>query len=62
MEWICSLCNVPVDNVCDIKLIYNELDLPPGVGYRCPACGVEFLDGEYVVNELASAEQMLEGK
>ena len=58
----CSKCNVDMEEVFDIALIYGEVDLPPGTGYRCPQCGTEYLDGEYVVNELASAEQMLEGK
>lgn len=62
MDWICSSCNVPMESVSDIKLIYGEVDLPPGVGYRCPSCGLEFLDGDYVVNELNPAEHMLEGK
>lgn len=61
-EWVCSKCNVKMENVNDIKLIYNDIDLPQAVGYRCPSCKVEFLDGEFTVNELNSAEQMLEGK
>ena len=61
-DWKCSKCNVDMEEVFDIALIYGEVDLPPGIGYRCPQCGTEYLDGEYVVNELASAEQMLEGK
>lgn len=61
-KWFCSRCQVEMEEVYDIKLIYKELDLPPGTGYRCPSCNVEFSDGEYVVNELNSAEQMLEGK
>ncbi len=61
-KWFCSTCKVEAEEVSDIHLIYGEVDLPPGVGYRCPSCGVEFLDGDYVVNELNSAEQMLEGK
>lgn len=46
----------------DIKMIFGDLDLPPARGYRCPVCGVEYLDGDYVTEELASVEQMLEGK
>lgn len=61
-EWKCSKCEVEMEDVEDIQLIFGEVDLPPGTGYRCPVCKVEYLDGEYVVNELASAEQMLEGK
>ena len=62
MEWVCSKCNVNMEDADDIKLLYGEIDLPPGRGYRCPNCNIEFLDGDYVVDELNSAEQMLEGK
>lgn len=61
-NWKCSKCNADMEKVEDIVLTYNELELPPGKGYRCPVCGVEFLDGEYVTDELAAAEQMLLGK
>lgn len=61
-NWKCSKCNVAIDEVDDIVLTYNDIELPPGRGFRCPACGAEYLEGDYVVNELVSAEQMLEGK
>ena len=61
-KWLCSKCHVEMEETSDIKLFYKEVDLPPGTGYQCPSCKVEFLDGDYVVNELNSAEQMLEGK
>lgn len=61
-SWICNKCKVEAEKVDDIKIIYNELDLPPASGYRCPKCGIEYIDGEYAVNELVSTEQMLEGK
>lgn len=61
-NWKCSKCNVAVEEVDDIVLAYNDIELPPGRGYRCPVCGAEYLDGDYVIDELASAEQMLEGK
>lgn len=61
-NWMCNKCKVAVEKVDDIKIIYKELDLPPAAGYRCPQCGIEYIDGEYVVNDLASVEQMLEGK
>jgi hypothetical protein len=51
-----------MENVEDIKLIYGEIELPPGIGYRCPKCKVEYLDGETTVNELNPAEEMLQGK
>lgn len=62
MDWICSKCNVVMESVDDVNIFYGEIDLPPATGYRCPSCNAEFLDGEYTVNELNSAEQMLEGK
>ena len=51
-----------MEEVDDIKLFYNDIDLPEASGFRCPDCKVEYLDGEYVVSELSAAEQMLEGK
>lgn len=62
MEWFCSKCDEKMEDADDIKIIYGDIDLPPGRGYRCPSCSTEFLDGDYVVDELNSAEQMLEGK
>jgi hypothetical protein len=61
-NWICGKCNVKMEDVTDIKISYGDADLPTATGYRCPKCQCEFLDGEYVVNELASVEAMLEGK
>jgi len=61
-EWICNKCNVAMEDTDDIKIIYGDVDLPQAIGYRCPVCKTEYLDGEYVVNELMSAEEMLEGK
>lgn len=61
-HWICNKCNVEMEDVSDIKMIFREIDLPPAVGYRCPLCHIEFLDKDYVVNELSQAEEMLEGK
>ena len=61
-NWKCFKCNTEMDEVDDIKLIYNDVDLPEASGFRCPECKAEYLDGEYVVNELSAAEQMLEGK
>jgi rubredoxin len=61
-NWKCSVCNVAVEEVDDIMLRFNEIEMPSGVGFRCPVCGAEWLDGDYVVDELAAAEEMLEGK
>lgn len=62
MDWFCSKCNGKAEETEEIKMIYGDVDLPPGRGYRCSNCKIEFLDGDFVVYELNSAEQMLEGK
>ena len=62
MEWKCFNYKVDMEEVDDIKIAYKDLDLPDATGLRCPNCGLTFLDGEFVVNELNSAETMLEGK
>jgi hypothetical protein len=61
-KWMCSKCEIEVDKVDDIKIFYKDLDLPPAAGYRCPQCGIEYIDGEYAVNDLVSVEEMLDGK
>ncbi|MEE0793865.1 MAG: hypothetical protein ACLUGA_07755 [Oscillospiraceae bacterium] len=60
--WKCYKCKVDVEEVDDIKIFYKDLSLPDACGYRCPECGAEYLDGEFVADQLSSAEQMLEGK
>lgn len=61
-KWFCCKCNAEAEEVYDIKIFYGEIDLPPAVGLRCPDCNIEFLESDFVVNELNPAEQMLEGK
>ena len=61
-DWICVNCNVDVEEEDDIEIRYKEMELPSATGLRCPVCGREYLLGEFVVDELNSAEQMLEGK
>ena len=51
-----------MEDVSDIGLVFKDIDLPPAVGYRCPSCHIEFLERDFVVNELNQAEEMLEGK
>jgi len=60
--WKCWKCKQDMEEAEDIKIFYKDLTLPEATGYRCPSCGIEFLDADYVVDQLASAEQMLEGK
>lgn len=62
MSWKCFNCKVDVEEVDDIAITYNGMDLPEAPGFRCPNCGLAFMDGEYVVSELAPAEEMLTGK
>jgi len=61
-KWMCNKCKVETEQVDDIKIFYKDLDLQPARGYRCPECGVEYIDGEYAVTELASIEEMMDGK
>ena len=61
-QWKCFNCKMDMEEVDDIKITYKDLELPDASGFRCPGCGIEFMDGEVVVNELNSAETMLEGK
>ena len=62
MAWICSKCNVEMEEVDDIAIQYGDMELPEAEGLRCPACGVEYLTSDYVTGQLSSAEEMLEGK
>lgn len=61
-EWVCKKCDVDMEDADDIKLIFGEVDLPPGVGFRCPQCKAEYLSSEFTTGELNSAEEMMEGK
>ena len=60
--WYCARCNVRAEQADDIRIFYKDIPLPEASGYRCPSCGFELLDGRYVVEQLSSAEEMLEGK
>lgn len=61
-RWKCYICKVDMEEVTDIRLRYGDVELPDAPGLRCPVCGQEFLESDYVVQELASAEAMLSGK
>ena len=61
-EWFCARCKVKMEEVDDIQIFYGEVDLPEATGIRCPGCGRECTSGEFVINELVAAEEMLEGK
>ena len=60
--WKCYTCKADMEEVDDIKIHYNDMELPDAPGFRCPVCGIEFMDGDFVVSELAYAEEMLTGK
>ena len=49
--WKCYKCKVDVEEVDDIKIFYKDLSLPDACGYRCPECGAEYLDGEFVADQ-----------
>ena len=51
-----------MEEVDDIAISFGEMNLPEAEGLRCPNCGMQFLESEYVVDQLMSAEQMLAGK
>ena len=61
-KWKCFTCKVEMEEVDDIAISYGDMNLPEAEGLRCPSCGIQFLESEYVVDQLASAEQMLSGK
>lgn len=61
-KWKCFTCKVEMEEVDDIQLNFNEISLPEAEGLRCPTCGMEMLEVEYVTDQLISAEQMLSGK
>lgn len=61
-QWKCFNCKVEMEEVDDIKLSFNDMNLPDADGLRCPACGMEILEAEYVTDQLIPAEQMLSGK
>ena len=62
MAWMCNRCKVEVEEVDDIQLFFKVLSLPAATGYPCPQCRVEYIHRDFVVDQLAAAEQMLEGK
>ena len=60
--WKCNICKVDMEEVDDIQINFGDMQLPDAEGLRCPVCGMEMLMGDYVVDQLMSAEQMLSGK
>jgi len=61
-KWKCFTCKAEMEEVDDIKISFNDMDLPEAEGLRCPVCGIEFIESEYVTDQLAASEQMLSGK
>lgn len=61
-KWKCYTCKVDMEEVDDIEISFGEMNLPEAEGLRCHNCGIQFLESEYVVDQLMSAEQMLAGK
>lgn len=62
MEWHCFKCKQEMEEVFDIKMKYNDVDLPEFPGIRCPECGEEYLLEDTVANELNPAEESMEAK
>ena len=61
-KWKCFNCKVDMEEVDDIQISFNDMTLPEAEGLRCPVCGIEFIESEYVVDQLTASEQMLSGK
>ena len=61
-KWKCYTCKVDMEEVDDIAISFGEMNLPEAEGLRGPNTGRQFLESEYVVDQLMSAEQMLAGK
>ncbi len=61
-KWKCFVCKAEMEEVDDIQITFGDMNLPEAEGLRCPNCKSEYLESEYVVDQLASAEQMLSGK
>ena len=62
MEYRCGKDNAIMDEVSDIRLVYNEMELPEADGLRCPVCKEQYLLEEVVTTELNDAETMMESK
>jgi DNA-directed RNA polymerase subunit RPC12/RpoP len=61
-EWHCFRCKVPMEET-DITMIYmDDMEMPGAFGVRCPNCGTEYLMEEFVIDEVAKGEKVLEGK
>lgn len=59
-KWHCFKDKVPM-NEADVVLSYlNVTEIING--WKCPECGVIYLDEETVVEKVVNAEQMLEEK
>ena len=61
-KWKCFTCKENMEEVLDIAVRYNKLNLPKAKGLRCPVCGIQYLEADYVAEQVSPAEQMLSGK
>ena len=61
-KWNCFVCKTEMEEVDDIQINFGDMNLPEAEGLRCPVCGMEMLECDFVVEQLSSAEQMLAGK
>ena len=61
-NWKCFTCKEDMEKVKDIAVKYGKTKLPKAEGLRCPVCGVQYLESQYVAEQVAPAEEMLSGK
>ncbi len=61
-NWKCFTCKADMEEVYDIAIHFGDVELPEAEGLRCPVCGRQYLESEYVTSQLNPAEQMLAGK
>ena len=61
-KWKCYTCRVEMEKVLDISVKFRKFNLPKAEGLRCPQCGVQYLESDYVAEQVSPAEEMLSGK
>jgi hypothetical protein len=61
-DWHCYTCKMNMEET-DITMIYmDDLELPGAFGIKCPGCDTEYLLEDFVIDEVAKGEKVLEGK
>lgn len=62
MAWVCCKCNVEMEDSDEVQIRFGDMELPDAEGLHCPNCGADYIMKDFVDSQLASAEQMLQGK